>query len=81
VGNVHLAAFLVTGHDGKARAYLGPIYSYYEVIERNYERLTDELWKERVGHPGLRLGLTVLAKPGKGPPPGRPDWMKDLLGR
>jgi len=81
VGNVNLAAFLVKGHDGKTRAYLGPVFSYYEVIEGNYNRLTDEMWKEKLGHPGLRLGLGAWAKPGKGPAPQRPEWMSSLLGR
>jgi len=81
VGNVNLAAFLVKGHDGKTRAYLGPVFSYYEVIEGNYNRLTDEMWKEKLGHPGLRLGLGAAAKPGKGPAPQRPEWMSSLVGR
>jgi hypothetical protein len=81
VGNVNLAAFLVKGHDGKMRAYLGPVFSYYEVIEGNYNRLTDEMWKEKLGHPGLRLGIGAVAKPGKGPAPQRPEWMSSLVGR
>lgn len=81
VGNVNLAAFLMKGHDGVTRAYLGPIFSYYEVQESNFNRLTDEKWKERVGHPGARLGIPSRPMPPKGPAPQRPAWVKGLLGQ
>ncbi|MBI3854874.1 MAG: DUF3160 domain-containing protein [Planctomycetes bacterium] len=81
VGNVNLAAFLVTGHDGKMRAYLGPVFSYYEVIEGGYNRLTDEKWKERVWCPATRLVVDSAPLSPKGPKPTRPAWTEGLFGR
>jgi hypothetical protein len=81
VGNVNLAAFVVPGHDGKTRACLGPVFSYYELIEGNFNRLTDEKWKERIGCPQTRLVVDSKAVTAKGPAPERPAWVKGLLGR
>jgi hypothetical protein len=73
VGNVHHGIFIVRGADGKDRAFLGPVFSYYEIITKNYQRLDNQQWKERVrwiGEPG-----PPRSNP---PPPLRPPWSTAL---
>ena len=77
VGNVNLAAFVVKGHDGVARAYLGPVFSYYEVTESNFKRLNDEEWMKRLGNPGSPVFGGSRAVPA---PPVRPPWAQALVG-
>jgi len=45
-------------------AYVGPVMSYYETITENWDRLTDERWKEIIRNDGL---------------PQRPDWVNVYL--
>jgi hypothetical protein len=81
VGNVNLAAIIVRGHDRQDRVFLGPVFSYYEMIESNFNRLTDEQWQERVGCPKAPMMLGSGYKPAKGPTPERPPWTAGLFGR
>ncbi|MFC2131927.1 DUF3160 domain-containing protein [Bacteroidota bacterium] len=45
-GKVNMAVLAVDAPDGKKRAYIGPVMSYYETTTMNYKRLTDEEWEE-----------------------------------
>jgi len=45
-------------------AYVGPVMSYYETITENWDRLTDERWKETIQNDDL---------------PQRPDWVNVYL--
>ncbi|MCX6146082.1 MAG: PKD domain-containing protein [Candidatus Kapabacteria bacterium] len=44
-GRPNTAIIVAKDSSGKERAYVGPVFSYYEKITDNYERLTDEKWK------------------------------------
>jgi hypothetical protein len=58
------AMVLVADTSCGLKAYVGPVSSYYEDIEGNYTRLTDEEW-------AARLDMA--------PPPPRPDWTAGFL--
>lgn len=64
VGDVFAAVVVVRGHEGKDRAYLAPVFSYYEIVEEGFHRLTDEEWDQRL-HGADR--------------PARPAWTRTLF--
>lgn len=43
-GDVNTMIIVHKGADGTDRIYAGPVYSYYELITKDFERLTDEEW-------------------------------------
>lgn len=65
-GKINLGVFWAEApsNDFAPTAYMGPVFSYYEKITRNFERLTDSEWKESVMH---------------GQVPERPDWVNVYL--
>lgn len=64
-GRINLGIYLIeNSSSGKPTAYVGPAMSYYETITRNFERLTDEGWTEKVEANQL---------------PARPDWVNIYL--
>jgi len=66
VGEVDLGIFLTNSpsDDYQPMAYVGPVMSYYETITENWDRLTDEQWKEIIRNNDL---------------PQRPDWVNVYL--
>jgi len=66
VGEVNLGIFLTNSpsDDYQPMAYIGPVMSYYETITENWDRLTDERWKEIILNDDL---------------PQRPDWVNVYL--
>jgi hypothetical protein len=65
-GNINLGVFLAPSpsYAFKPMAYIGPVFSYYEKVTSNFDRLTDERWRELVRK-------TLL--------PERPDWVNIYL--
>jgi len=66
VGKVNLGIFLSDAPtDGyRPMAYVGPVFSYYEKVTENFQRLNDEQWAEMVGNDDV---------------PPRPDWVNVYL--
>jgi hypothetical protein len=66
VGKLNLGVFLGNSpfDQYKPVAFVGPVMSYYEKITENFDRLTDERWKEYVWNDEL---------------PDRPDWTNSYL--
>jgi len=62
-GRANLMVLVVSTHCD-TKAYAGPVSSYYETIEGNFNRLTDEDWKTTLN--GDRL-------------PDRPEWTSPFL--
>ncbi len=62
-GGAHLMILTVDDCEG-SRAFVGPVSSYYEVVEEGYHRLSDSEWLNRLAH--------------EGPPP-RPWWLHDFV--
>ncbi len=65
-GNINLGVFLAPSpsYAFKPMAYIGPVFSYYEKVTSNFDRLTDERWRELVRKMLL---------------PERPDWVNIYL--
>jgi hypothetical protein len=66
VGQINLGIFLADSPSDKYQpmAFVGPVMSYYEKITENFDRFTDERWKEEVEAGAL---------------PKRPDWTNIYL--
>ena len=66
LGKVNLGVFLAESPSAgfAPMAYVGPVFSYYEKITGNFERLTDEKWADSVDTCNL---------------PARPDWVNTYL--
>jgi len=66
VGKLNLGVFLADSpfDNYKPVAFVGPVMSYYEKITENWDRLTDERWKQDVWDSNL---------------PDRPDWTNIYL--
>jgi hypothetical protein len=45
-GPINLATIITNNNDGVPSAYIGPVMSYYEYTSLNFDRLTDERWKD-----------------------------------
>ncbi len=50
-GPLDLAIIIAEVENGKQRAYIGPVMSYYEHVTVNFKRLTDEEWQELYAQP------------------------------
>lgn len=63
---INLGIFLTENSSsaGKPIAYIGPVMSYYEHVTKDFKRLTDELWTDKVNSDEL---------------PDRPDWVNIYL--
>ncbi len=46
VGPLNLAFIVSENIDGSKTAYVGPVFSYYEYITRDFKRLDEDEWKE-----------------------------------
>lgn len=44
-GPVNMAVVVATGEEGNPTAFVGPVMSYYEDLETDFKRLTDEEWQ------------------------------------
>ena len=66
VGKINLGIFLTDAPSDNYQpmAFVGPVMSYYEKITHNFDRLTDERWKEMVEDETV---------------PTRPDWINIYL--
>ena len=66
VGKINLGVFLAQSPsaDFKPMAYVGPVASYYQTVQGNFNRHTDEEWTSMV-----EAGLV----------PQRPDWVNSYL--
>lgn len=66
VGKINLGVFLAESPSAqyKPMAYAGPVVSYYQKIEDNFKRLTDEEWAKMVKKDSV---------------PARPDWVNCFL--
>jgi len=65
-GNINLGVFLVKNSPSSDQpvAYIGPCMSYYEQIEKDFYRLTDHEWQQKMQ---------------SGEAPARPDWVNIYL--
>jgi hypothetical protein len=52
-GPINLGVF-ITEQEGESRAFIGPLFSYYEYITQDFLRLTDEEWKDQYLNSALR---------------------------
>jgi hypothetical protein len=52
-GPINLGVF-ITEQGGEDRAFVGPLFSYYEYRSENFLRLTDEEWKDQYLNSALR---------------------------
>lgn len=66
VGKINLGCFIAPSPslNEEPMAYIGPVMSYYEKVTQNFNRLTDEEWKEDVWNDNI---------------PERPDWTNIYL--
>ena len=62
-GYIETVIVVYKASDGRLIAAAGPVFSYYEFAQPNYERLTDEEWME-------------ILKAGEAPP--RPEWIESF---
>ena len=62
-GRVNLLVLTRESCEG-TKAYVGPVGSYYEIVEMGLDRLTDSEWSERLAEPE---------------PPARPAWTGSFL--
>ena len=62
-GDVEMAIINTETPDGQPMAYIGPVYKYHELVTTNFQRLSDEEWKELY----------------KQTPPPRPDFVNLYL--
>jgi hypothetical protein len=62
-GPLNMAVVTCTRPDGETYSYVGPVMSYYERVTGNFQRLTDEAWKEEW----------------KAPQSARPSWVNLYL--
>lgn len=47
-GLLNMGVFVVPDNNGMNTAYIGPVLSYHEHESTNFERLTDEVWKQGI---------------------------------
>jgi hypothetical protein len=59
-GRINLAVITTELPNGETCSFAGPVYSYYEFISNDYERLTDQDWREMDGEPAYRPEFTNL---------------------
>jgi hypothetical protein len=68
-GPINLGFFELPGPDGWPLIYVGPVYSVFEKITSNSERLTDESWKEFFSDSSSKSGLM------------QPRWLDSIIQR
>ncbi|MFA7625884.1 MAG: DUF3160 domain-containing protein, partial [Candidatus Kapaibacterium sp.] len=59
-GRINMAVINAPTPDGGSRAYIGPVFSYYEFLSNDFKRLTNEEWREMDGKPAFRPEFTNL---------------------
>ncbi len=66
VGKVTLGIFLAPAADEfhQPTAFVGPVFSFYQTITKNFKRLTDQVWADSVKEGNL---------------PAQPDWVNVFL--
>ncbi len=74
-GPVHLAIIMADCGEGY-RAYIGPVFSYYERITEGFERLTDEEWEQTVVDSAHQLNIAYAYMT---PPGGQPLDRQPML--
>ncbi len=59
-GAPNLAVVIAKDIDDCSTAYFGPVYSYYEYVTQNFQRLSDQEWSELYHSTSMRPSLTRL---------------------
>ncbi len=59
-GNINICVITTEKPDGGTRTYTGAVSSYYEYLSNNYQRLTNEEWREMEMTPSMKPAFANL---------------------